>query len=141
MPWLTASRNLTPLGLLAAFMDVPPKSDEDTSKSDNSAESSPTKRPSRSRLTRGAKKPAKLTKAAAAKAEARHEELALEPVAFKPTPKPSPAPVVEQAPTPPPPAPEPAAPAPQSAEHDQAPAQQGGGQGHPDDGGGQGGGG
>ncbi len=108
-------------------MALPPKSDEDSS------ESSPAKRPTRSRLTRGAKKPAK---ASAAKTEARNEELALEPVAFKPTPKPTPPPVVEQAPPPPPPpAPEPVAPQSQSAESDQAPAQ-GGGQGHPDDGGG-----
>src|SRR6478609_1309724 len=113
-------------------MAFPPKSDEDSSKPDNSSESSPAKRPTRSRLTRGAKKPAK---ASVSKAEARHEELALEPVAFKPTPKAAPAPVVEQAPPPPPPAPEPvSSPAP-AMEHDQAPAQ-GGGQGHPDDGGG-----
>ncbi len=42
-----------PLGLPAAFMALPPKSEEDSSKS----ESTPAKRTTRSRLTRGTKKP------------------------------------------------------------------------------------
>jgi len=112
-------------------MDVPPKSDEDTSKSDNSAESSTTKRPARSRLTRGAKKPAK---AAPAKASSKRAEPELD---FVPPP---PAPVVEQAPPPPPPAPEPPPPAPVAESFQPSTQQQGdGGQGHSDDSGGQGG--
>ncbi len=116
-------------------MSVPPKSDEDTSKPDNSSESSTTKRPARSRLVRGGKKPVKVP--------ATKEKVYREAPAPVPTPAPAPveppprpAPVVEQAP--PPPAPEPSAPAADAAPGDQAPAHDGG-QGHPDDGGGQGG--
>jgi transcription termination factor Rho len=113
-------------------MSVPPKSDEDTSKPDNSSESSTTKRPARSRLVRGGKKPVKVP---AAKEDVYREAPAPAPAPVEPPPRP--APVVEQAP---PPAPEHFVPSSaEPAQGDQAPAQ-GGGQGHPDDGGGHGGG-
>src|SRR5690242_13701046 len=70
-------------------MEVPPKSDEESSKSDTDrGEAAATKRPARSRLYRS-KKPAK----ASAKDEAVRDE--------------APPPVKEEPPPPPPPAPEP----------------------------------
>ncbi|HWA27059.1 MAG TPA: transcription termination factor Rho [Lacunisphaera sp.] len=124
-------------------MSVPPKSAEDTSKPDDSATESATKRPARSRLVRGGKKSAK----AAKESEAR--EVAPAPEPPPPAPEPPPQPVRAE---PPPPAPEPPpqaqAPAP-VAEND-GPASGGsdgagqapqGGQGHYEEGGGGGGGG
>ena len=117
-------------------MSVPPKSAEDTSKPDDSTESSATKRPVRSRLMRGGKKPAK-----AAVKETEYREA---PAPAAPEPAPVPEPVRVQAPAPAP-EPPPAAPAAESqgssGGYDQALAPQGGGQGNYDEGGGGNGGG
>ena len=119
-------------------MSVPPKSDEDTSKPDSSSESATPKRATRSRLTRGAKKPAKVS--------------ATKEIDFGSEPTPAPAPVAPPPEpvraAPPPPAPEPVqqapAPAPaaetqSSSGYDQQAPQQGGQGGYQDEGGGQGG--
>ncbi len=112
-------------------MSVPPKSVEDTSKPDDSSESSATKRPARSRLIRGGKKPLKAT---AAKESAYRDDPA------PATPAPGPVRVEAPAPAPEPqPAPAPVADTQGSGGYDQSqPAQ--GGQGYQDDGGGNGGG-
>jgi transcription termination factor Rho len=101
-------------------MSVTPKSDKETSKAGSAKrESAETKRPARSRLTRGGKKTAKVSVKDIA---AREPELALahEPVPVSvpaPAPAPAPEPVPVEPPPPPPPVPQ------QQAE---APAQQGG---------------
>ena len=77
-------------------MSVPPKSDEDSTAGSDAA---PTKRPARSRLTRGAKKPAK----AAATKEMDFSE-APAPKSEPPPPPPAPEPAYEAPPPPPPPA-------------------------------------
>ena len=74
-------------------MSVPPKSDEDSSAPSKS--SAETKRPARSRLTRGTKKPAK---AAATK----ELDFAAEPAPAPVAPPPAPAPVRAEPPPPPP---------------------------------------
>jgi transcription termination factor Rho len=114
-------------------MSVPPKSAEDTSKPDSSSESSEAKRPARSRLIRGGKKPLKVS-------STKEREYREAPSA--PPPAPSPEPVRVEAPAP---APEPqAAPAAEqqgsSGGYDNNAPQQGG-QGNYDEGGGNGGGG
>jgi transcription termination factor Rho len=117
-------------------MSVPPKSEEDNSKAD-SPESSAPKRPARSRLVRGAKKPARVS---AAKESAGREEPAPAPVSAAPPPEPVRA-------EPPPPAPEPVQQAPAvgsqdpAGPSDQPVSQPQGGHGGHDDGGGNGGGG
>ncbi len=113
-------------------MELPPKSEEDTSKADDSAESPATKRPARSRLVRGGKK---LVKVPAAKDDAYREEPAPAP-ALEPVRAVAPPPVAEQ---PAPPPPEPSQHPADQAGHD-AQLQQGGQGGYQDDGG-QGGGG
>jgi transcription termination factor Rho len=114
-------------------MSVPPKSAEDNSKpADSTSESSETKRPARSRLIRGGKKPLKVS---AAK-ESEYREVTPPP----PAPAPEPVKVVAPAPTPEPP-PAPAAEPQQGSSggyDNNAPAQPG--QGYPDEGGGNGGG-
>ncbi len=116
-------------------MSVPPKSAEDTSKPDDSSTgSSAAKRPARSRLIRGGKKPLKVS----AVKETEYRE-APAPKSAPPEPPPAPEPVRVEAPAP---APEPPPPAPaaeslgSSGGYDQAQAPQGGGQGNYDEGGG-----
>ncbi len=116
-------------------MSVPPKSAEDTSKPDDSSTgSSATKRPARSRLIRGGKKPLKVS----AVKETEYRE-APAPKSAPPEPRPAPEPVRVEAPAPAP-EPPPHAPAAESpgssGGYDQAAAPQGGGQGNYDEGGG-----
>jgi len=114
-------------------MSVPPKSAEDTSKPDDSSESSAAKRPARSRLIRGGKKPVKVS---AAKESAYRDD----PVPAPAREAPAPEPVRVEAPAPePPPAPAPESQG-SSGGYDNSAPPQGGGQGNYDEGGGNGGG-
>ena len=121
-------------------MSVPPKSAEDTSKPDDSSTgSSAVKRPARSRLIRGGKKPLKVS---AVKETEYREAPAPKSAPTEPPPAPEPVRVEAPAPAAEPPPPAPVAESPgSSGGYDQAQAPQGGGQGNYDEGSGGNGGG